>query len=57
MAGPRQHVTAGWAALKKDLKPGEVEPVGFYLGCLRKVRSVLLRSGQMARRVRKNIPD
>ncbi len=52
MAGPREHVSSGWSALKQHLKLGDVEPAGLlYLGCLHKVKSVLLKSGRMARRV------
>ncbi len=51
MAGPRQYVTSWWSALRLHLKLGEVELAGLYLGCMHKVRSVLLKSCQMARRV------
>ncbi len=57
VAGPREHVTSGWSALQQHLKLGEVEPVGLYLGCMHKVRTVLLKSGQLARRVEYDMSD
>ncbi len=57
MAGPREHVDSGWSVLKQLLKLGDVEPAGLYLGCLHKVKSVLLKSGQMARRVEYDMSD
>ncbi len=57
MAGPREHINLGWSVLKQHLKLGEVEPAGLYLGCLHKVKSVLLKSGQMARGVEYDMSD
>ncbi len=57
MAGPRQHVTSRWSALRQHLKLEEVEPAGLYFGCTHKVRTVLLKYGQMARRVEYDLSD
>ena len=45
LSGPKCNLAAGWKAIRDNVKMGEPEPLGKFLGCSHKVATRLVPAG------------